>query len=170
MPFKRHSSSRLLSSPLTVAVLAVLLVQAGVAAFDTGRYIQGVREPSAQAESRPLQPVSVEASWVKSGKPVFTTTETVRSPDGRTINGLWVCDGATTFEWTFALDETVHVLEGEVHIDYLGRQFTLKPGDTATFHHGTKALWRVPQHLKKAYTLHQPGRLVLVWRWLLNRT
>lgn len=170
MLFNRPFSSRTLASPLAAAVLAVLLVQAGLAAFDAGRYVQRGREPSAQAVSRPLQPMTVEPSWVKSGNPVFTTTETVRSPDGRTITGLWVCDGATTFEWTFALDETVHVLEGEVHVDYLGRQFTLKPGDTATFHHGTKALWRVPQHLKKAYTLHQPGRLVLLWRWLVDRT
>ena len=158
----------MLFSRLSVAVVAVLVVQAGVLAFDTGRYIQRVSAPSAKAVNRPLMPMEVEASWIKSGNPVFTTTETARSPDGRTINGLWACVGATTFEWTFALDETVHVLEGEVHIDYLGRQFTLKPGDTATFHHGTRALWRVPQHLKKAYTLHQPGRLVLLWRWLVK--
>ena len=144
---------------------ATLALMAG-SVLEASRYLGRIEPPSADAVERPLAGFAVDPSWIKSGRPNFRATETVRSPDGRTITGLWACDGPTTFEWTFGLDETVHLLEGRVEIDYLGRHFALQPGDTATFHAGTKAVWHVPSHAKKAYTLHHPGKLVLLWRWL----
>ena len=66
------------------------------------------------------------------------------------------------------MDETVHLLEGLVEVDYQGRKFTLRPGDTATFHAGTRAVWHIPQNAKKAYTLYQPPRLVALWRRLAS--
>ena len=144
--------------------LGVSLALGGVLAYDAGRYLLRSAPPSAMPVEKPLLGFSVDPSWVRSGKPNFRNVETVRSPDGKSISGLWACDGPSTFEWTFYMDETVHLLEGGIEIDYLGRRFTLRPGDTATFHAGTKAVWHVPQHAKKAYTLYQPGRLALLWR------
>ena len=138
----------------------------GMAAYDASRYVVRSQPPSAESVEKPLAPFSVDPSWVLSGQPNFRATETTRSPDGRTITGLWACDGPSSFEWTFGLDETVHLLEGEVEVTYLGRRFVLQPGDTATFHAGTKAVWNVQRHAKKAYTLHHPGRLGLMWRRL----
>lgn len=80
------------------------------------------------------------------------------------MHGLWAGDGPSTFRWTFDLDETVHVLEGQVQVDYLGHRFTLSPGEVAHFRAGTQAVWHVPQYLKKAYVLHDPGRVVRWWR------
>ena len=66
----------------------------------------------------------------------------------------------------FGVDETVHLLEGLVEVKYQGREFTLKPGDTATFIAGTRSVWHVPQHARKAFSLHEPGRLVRAFRRL----
>ena len=151
-----------------LAGAGVVAALGGLAAIDAARYVSRAAGPSAEPVHRPLTGFSVDPSWVKSGTPNFRATETVRSPDGKSISGLWACDGPTVFEWTFGLDETVHLLEGQVHVDYLGQRFTLKPGDTATFHAGTKATWNVPVHAKKAFTLHRPGRLVLLWRRLVG--
>jgi len=97
---------------------------------------------------------------------VFRGAETVRSPDGRVVSGLWACEGPTSFVWHFSHDETVHLLEGRVEVEYQGRRFSITPGDTASFLAGTKAVWHVPHHAKKAYVLHQPSWLVRAWRKL----
>ena len=94
-----------------------------------------------------------------SGTPNVRATMYAVSPDQRTQTGIWECDGPSRFEWRFSVDETVHVLEGRVEIDYQGRHFVLQPGDTAHFQAGTRAVWMVPQHLKKSFTLFRPDRL-----------
>jgi len=141
----------------------------GLAAFEgmaAWRYLHHAEQPSAMSVARPLEGFAPDAARVLEGTPNFQAAETSRSPDGRVITGLWACDGPTRFEWYFALDETVHLLEGQVNVEYQGRRFTLKPGDVATFHAHTRAVWHVPVPTKKAYTLRHPGRLVLWWRAL----
>ena len=144
---------------------AVLALTA-MAAVDSIRYHRGAPAASVQAVERPLGVFQVDPSWILSGKPVFRGAETMRSPDGRVVSGLWACEGPTSFVWHFSHDETVHLLEGRVEVEYQGRRFVITPGDTASFHAGTQAVWHVPEHAKKAYTLHQPGWLVRAWRKL----
>jgi uncharacterized cupin superfamily protein len=153
---------RILIGAFAGAALAV----AAMAAADSIRYHQGAPAPSIEAVERPLGVFQVDPSWILSGKPVFRGVETVRSPDGRMVSGLWACEGPTSFVWHFSHDETVHLLEGRVEVEYQGRRFLIEPGDTASFHAGTQAIWHVPVHAKKAYTLHQPGWLVRAWRKL----
>lgn len=148
------------------SLLGISLGLAGMLTYDLTRFMARSTPPSVVAEAKPLTSFQVDPTWVLSGTPNFRATETTRSPDGRTITGLWACDGPTRFEWTFGLDETVHLLEGRVEVEYLGRKFTLLPGSVATFHAGTKAIWTVPEHAKKSYTLHHPGRLGLLMRRL----
>lgn len=144
------------------AALALL----ATGAYETVRYLAASPAVSTQAVDKPLGEFSVNPRWILAGQPVFRGAETLRSADGQTVSGLWLCEGPTSFEWHFAADETVHLLEGGVEVEYLGRRFSLSPGDTATFHAGTKAVWHVPTHAKKAYTLHQPGVAVRAWRKL----
>lgn len=150
------------------AVGGALVALAALAAVEAVRYHQAVPGPSAQAQARPLGEFRVDPSWILSGQPVFLGAETARSPDGRVITGLWACQGPASFEWQFSHDETVHLLEGMVEVEYLGRRFSIRPGDTATFLAGTRAVWHVPAHAKKAYTLHRPHWLVRAWRRLLG--
>ncbi len=148
-----------------LAALVVLIVAAiGLLGFETARFVAVSPAPAAEAVSKPLTPVEVNPAWIKQGKPSFAQVEIYSTPDGRTSSGLWSCTGPTTFEWQFAVDETVYVLEGEVEITYQGHQFTLRPGDTATFHGGTSAVWKVSKYLKKSYALHNPGPLGRLWR------
>lgn len=151
---------------LVAGAAGALLATAALATHETIRYLVNGPRVSTSAVDKPLGEFGVDPRWILSGKPVFKGVETARSPDGRVISGLWACEGPTTFEWHFGLDETVHLLEGHVDVEYLGRRFTIVPGGTATFHAGTKAIWHIPLHAKKAYTLHQPNLLVRAWRKL----
>jgi hypothetical protein len=112
-------------------MLGAFIAVAGGSVVDASRYLVQIDPPSAVAVERPMSGFTVDPSWIRSGRPNFRATETVRSPDGRTVT-------------------------------------VLLPGDTATFHAGTKAVWYVPSHAKKAYTLQHPGKLVLLWRWLFS--
>lgn len=148
------------------AVCGMALGLAVFAGLDAGRYIWLAAPTSSTATQTPLREFAYDPNWVKSGKPVFRNGETVHSPDGRTISGVWSADGPSTFEWTFYSDETVHLLEGSIDVNYLGHRFTMLPGSTSTFHAGTKAIWHVPQYAKKAYTAYRPVPLVMLWRRL----
>lgn len=147
---------------------SVVAVFAAQAVFDAAAYHRGMASPSVRAEQRGLMPMAVEPSWVTSGVPNFRATETVRSADGRELIGQWACDGPSTFEWRFGSDETVHLLEGRVEVSYRGERFVLNPGDTATFHAGTRATWHVPTYARKVFVLQQPSRLVHWWRRLIG--
>lgn len=137
---------------------------AAVPGYEALRYLS--RPPSATVEpvKKPLLRFWVDPSWVHSGVPDFRHAEMGRSPDGRTISGLWACDGPSTFEWAFSMDETLILLEGTVEVEYLGKRFTIRPGESATFLADTKAVWHVPRHMKKAYTVYSPHRVVRLWR------
>lgn len=116
----------------------------------------------------PMEQRSVPADWIKSGAPVFHSCEYGTSPDQRSFSGIWSCEGPAVFEWQFGCDESVVVLDGRVEIDYLGKHFVLEPGGSALFYGGTRALWNVPQYVRKSYMLHQPHYLVRWARRLLG--
>ena len=149
----------LIAATITAVALAI-----GFLGFETARFVTASPQLSTNAEAKPMDAVQVDPTWIKSGNPTFTQVQIASSPDGRTVNGLWSCQGPTTFEWQFSADEVVYILEGEVQVSYQGSDFVLHPGDTATFHGGTRAVWTVPGYLKKAYTLHNPGPLGRLWR------
>lgn len=151
---------------LLVGAVGALVGVASLAIYESIRYAVHSPESSVRAEERHLGEFQVDSRWILSGQPVFKGVETLRSPDGKVVSGLWSCEGPTTFEWYFGQDETVHLLEGKVEVEYQGRRFSITPGHTATFHAGTKAVWHVPAHAKKAYTLHRPSWLVRAWRKL----
>ena len=149
------------------AVAGTLFVVVIWLTFDAWRYLARSPLPSTVAVAKPLIGFQTDPSWVRSGSPNFHNVELVRSSDGNTISGLWSCEGPSTFEWTYYMDETIYLLEGLIEIEYLGQRFTVLPGQVVTFHAGTKALWHVPNRVKKAYTLIQPPRAVRLWRrWL----
>ena len=116
-------------------------------------------EPSTEPITRLLQPQEVDPTWIKSGEPRFRVSETFALPHSKLSTGLWSCDGPALFDWTFGVDETVHILEGEVEIQYLGKTMVLKAGDTSFFRAGTTAQWHVKDRVYKSFVLHDPGRL-----------
>jgi uncharacterized cupin superfamily protein len=127
-----------------------------------------MRTPAAsQAQHLPMELQTVPADWIKSGSPVFKSCEFASMPHTETYCGIWSCEGPASFEWQFGADEYVHVLEGRVEIEYRGEHFVLEAGGTALFYANTRALWTVPQYVRKSYTLHCPSNMVQrIRRWL----
>jgi uncharacterized cupin superfamily protein len=148
-----------------IAFVAALMA---VSVLRAARYLQLAPSPSVEPVARPLGHFPVDASWIKSGTPVFKGTGLSQSADGKFTTGMWSCDGPGTFEWQYGGDEMVCLLEGQVHIEYLGRHFTLSAGDSAVFHAGTRAVWHVPQYARKVFTLQELDLPVRVWRRLLK--
>lgn len=108
-----------------------------------------------------LPPMPIEPSWILAGAPEARGKILVQSADQCLSSGLWECT-AGEFRWTFAWDEFVYILEGEVSIQEEGGQtHTLGPGDIAHFPLGLVTRWTVPRHVKKAFTLRTPEPLRL---------
>ncbi|MDM0043401.1 cupin domain-containing protein [Variovorax dokdonensis] len=146
------------------AVALAAAVGIGVACLDVWLFVANSAPPSAISIHQGMTALEIPPEWIRSGNPRFKVVEIARSSNERHIVGLWQCEGPTTFEWQFSLDETVHLLEGEVRVDYLGKSFTLRPGHSATFHAGTRAVWHIPDRAKKVFSLEHPGKLGLLWR------
>jgi uncharacterized cupin superfamily protein len=116
----------------------------------------------------PLTELQIDPTWVLTGSPKFLARVYSESPDGRMASGIWECQGPGKFKWDFKTDESVYILEGEVHVTHQGNLHTLRPGDTAFFPAGTVAVWDVPSRVRKSFTLTEPGRLVRAARKLLR--
>lgn len=105
---------------------------------------------TARLDDAPINP-----SWIIDGEPQARCAELSRSRDGTAATFVWDCT-AGEFDWTFAGDETVHILEGEVVVDDGLGPRTLRPGDVALFHAGSTCRWRVPAYVKKLAFLRDP--------------
>ncbi|MCH8618378.1 cupin domain-containing protein [Undibacterium sp. TS12] len=142
---------------LTIAIAAGIITLLGASSYQAVAYITQVQPATSVARKLPVQPFEVDPSWIKEGKPNFRATEFFKSHDGKTSSGIFECDGPSTFEWHYQLDEAIYVLDGGVDIEYQGQRFSLKPGETAFFRAGTTALWHVPKGIRKSWTLHDAG-------------
>ncbi|WP_371823933.1 cupin domain-containing protein [Phyllobacterium sp. 628] len=96
-----------------------------------------------------LTPAPINPDWILAGNPQARSFEQSASRDRAAYTAVWDCtDG--TFRWYFGWDETVYILEGEVHVtDSGGGTRTLRAGDVAYFRGGTWATWKIDTYLKK---------------------
>lgn len=101
----------------------------------------------------------IESESIIAGAPVATAVTLTESKDKRYRSGIWECS-AGTFHWFFVLDEIVHILEGEVFIEYGERRLHLQAGDVAYFPIGAATIWRVPNRVRKFFTHRERTRLV----------
>ncbi len=111
-------------------------------------------------------PIRVE--WVRSGAPRARMGEVARSADGTAVCVVWDCT-AGEFEWRFGVDETVHILAGEVVVrDGDGAERRLIAGDIGFFPYGSVSTWRVEEYVRKlAFCRHViPAPLGVVVRAL----
>jgi uncharacterized cupin superfamily protein len=116
----------------------------------------------------PLAPLSIPPDWIKSGSPIFQMCQYAEAADRRSSSGIWSCEGPASFEWQFDSDETVYVLEGSVAIEYLGQHFVLQAGGVAVFYAGSRALWSVPNYVRKSYLLSRPNAMLRWARYLVG--
>ena len=97
-----------------------------------------------------LQPKPVRPEWIVAGAPVARALVLSDDGDGL-VTGLWDCT-AGTFEWHYASDEVIHVVDGEATLELEnGQLLNLSAGDIAHFSPGTKVTWYVDRYVKKFY-------------------
>jgi uncharacterized cupin superfamily protein len=126
------------------------------------------KEKLAKQEHVDLGPQVLDASWVISGSPKFRVNIFGQSSDKSAISGIWECTGPAQFEWHYGVDESIYILEGTVDIEYLGKKFTLRAGDSTHFAAGTKAKWTVSDRVKKTFAIYQVGRFTRLMRRIFN--
>ena len=102
------------------------------------------RIPDLKMNDRPIEP-----SWILEGAPVARAADHAKSEDDSAISAVWDCT-AGTFRWYFGWDETVMILEGEVHVTGEdGSERTLKAGDIAYFPGKSWATWHIHTYVRK---------------------
>lgn len=111
---------------------------------------------ASRLDGKELQPAPIEPSWILAGDPQARCVEHHASGDGDSITAVWDCT-AGTFRWRFGWDETVVILEGEVHVTAQdGTERRLVAGDMAYFRAGSEADWHVENYVRKVAFLRRP--------------
>jgi uncharacterized protein len=117
-----------------------------------------------------LRDAPIPTNWIIEGSPRAQARALAESADGTSSMVAWSCTQGRS-NWHYYVDETVHVLSGEVFIsDEKGKERRLGPGDMAFFPAGTHSVWYVPKNRKLTmYRRPLPGRLFGKCVTLFNR-
>lgn len=111
---------------------------------------------AANVDAIVMRPAPINPDWILEGSPVARVGDIVKSTDRTTNSAVWDCT-AGTFNWHFGIDETVHILDGEVEVSAPGfGKRTLRAGDVALFRAGTTARWHVPVYVRKIAFCRHP--------------
>ncbi|WP_283196416.1 cupin domain-containing protein [Rhizobium sp. AN80A] len=122
-----------------------------IVAFPRGKSFVAHSSDLIDMKSTPINP-----DWIVAGDPRARTGEHSRGHDDAALTAIWDCT-AGEFRWFFGWDETVMILEGEVHITADdGTERILRAGDVAFFAGGTWASWRVDNYVRKVAFLRKP--------------
>lgn len=104
----------------------------------------------------PMQEAPIEPSWILEGTPQARVSSSSPGFDGKSGVAIWDCT-AGTFRWHFLHEETVVIMEGEVHVTAQdGTQRLLRVGDVAFFAAGTWATWRIDSYVRKVAHNRRP--------------
>jgi uncharacterized protein len=91
----------------------------------------------------------VNPDWIIEGKPRARARRLAESADGTSSVMAWSCTPGR-FEWYYAVDETAHIISGEVFVtDEKGAIHRLGPGDMAFFPAGSHSTWQVTKEVRK---------------------
>ena len=118
----------------------------------------------------PMKDAPINPSWILEGTPRARISSTSTGFDGTAGSAVWDCT-AGTFRWQFDRDETVVILEGEVHVTTQdGDERVLAAGDIAYFRAGSSAVWRVDDYVRKVAFLRRPLPRIIATALKLKRT
>lgn len=137
---------------LAAAVAAVAIRYKGDAPFSSPvAPFVGASSANAVMKSHPIEP-----TWVLTGDPQARYAAHSSATDKFASTGVWDCT-AGSFRWFFGWDETVVILDGEVHVTAEdGSQRTLRAGDVGYFRGGTWATWQIDTYVRKVAFVRRP--------------
>jgi uncharacterized cupin superfamily protein len=96
-----------------------------------------------------LLPNPIRPEWILEGRPEARSKSLAHSQDGASSVMAWSCT-AGSFNWHYTVDETVHIISGEVFVTNEKNEVCrLGPGDMAFFPAGSRSRWRVPVEVRK---------------------
>lgn len=103
-----------------------------------------------------MKDAPINPDWIVAGAPQARAADHSRSRDRSSSTAMWDCT-AGEFRWFFGWDETVYIVEGEVHVTAEnGVVSVLRSGDVAYFRAGTWATWRVDNYVRKVAFMRRP--------------
>ena len=120
-----------------------------------------------------LAPMPIPADWIIDGNPQARSKQLVVSADGASMVMAWSCT-AGRFTWNYAVDETLHIISGEVFVtDEKGDVRRLGVGDMVFFPAGSRSTWYIPDHLRKLAFCRQAmprpaGTLLRAWNKVVD--
>ena len=109
--------------------------------------------------------------WIIEGRPQARSRRLAQSADGASSTMVWSCT-AGRFHWHYSVDETLHIISGEVFVtDEKGATHRLGAGDMVFFPAGTSSVWNVPVEVRKIAFCRQAmprpfGLALRVWNKL----
>jgi uncharacterized cupin superfamily protein len=102
-----------------------------------------------------LDPAPIPPHWIIEGNPTARSKRLVTSADGTSSVMAWSCT-AGRFKWNYAVDETIHLISGEVFVtDENGKVRRVGPGDMVFFPAGSVSTWYIPDHVRKLAVCRQ---------------
>jgi uncharacterized protein len=106
-----------------------------------------------------LAPDPIRPHWIIEGTPLAYSKRLAQSADGTATIMAWSCTPGR-FKWHYAVDETLHLLSGEVFVtDHNGETRRIGPGDMVFFPAGSRCTWRVTKEVRKlAFCRHRMPR------------
>jgi uncharacterized protein len=119
--------------------------------------------PLPEFKDAPIAP-----AWILEGAPKARLALVSGSTDGSAFTVMWDCT-AGRFNWFYAIDETVYILEGAVTLTHpTGATTQLSAGSTFFFARGTHAQWQVDKYVRKVAFCQEPmsGKVMLAMRIL----
>lgn len=107
--------------------------------------------PSIRPQSEPAHWTAcpINPAWVLEGAPLARIEHLSSSADGSASTYFWDCT-AGRFNWFYAFDETLHILEGSVTLKFAnGETRRVAAGDVVFFPKGSCAEWTVDGYIRK---------------------
>ena len=96
-----------------------------------------------------LDPAPIPADWIIEGNPQARSRRLASSADGTSTIMAWSCT-AGRFKWHYTVDETIHLISGEVFVtDEKDNVRRVGPGDMVFFPAGAVSTWYIPDHVRK---------------------
>jgi uncharacterized cupin superfamily protein len=99
-----------------------------------------------------FEPYPLDPADIIEGEP-NSRVHWLRQDDSGLLTGVFAADPVKT-RYAWPQDETIHVLEGEVRIEFDdGDALELGPGDVASFKKGDTAIWHIKSPFREFFVL-----------------